>query len=129
MGGSFHEVAEGVLVALRGLAWLLGLLLGLLLLFLALLLLLAQIRVRTSLGPPRFRLVGVLELWFDLGGLFFLELAGRPDFFLGIFVGRLDCLLPIVCSLLFFPALVVPGRPGFFVTGDVAFCFLTVHAL
>lgn len=131
VGGSFHEVAKGVLVALsRSLAWLLGLLLGLLLLFLALLLLLAQIGVRTSLGSFRLRLVGLFGLWLNLSGFSFLELAGRPDFFLDIFVGRLDCLLPIVCSLLlYFPVLVLPGRPEFFVTGNVALAFFAVHAL
>lgn len=46
--GSLHEVAEGVLITLGSLGWLLGLLLGFLLLFLALLLLLAQLGVRTS---------------------------------------------------------------------------------
>lgn len=71
-GGSLHEVAEGVLV-LRCLAWLFGLLLGLLLLFLALFLLLAQLGVRTSFGFLGFRLVGLLCLGLDLGGLLALK--------------------------------------------------------
>lgn len=124
--GSLHEVAEGVLITLGSLGWLLGLLLGLLLLFLALLLLLAQLGVRTSFG-----LLGLLCLGLNLAGLLvlkwllFLELAGRPDFFLGIFVGRLDCLLPIVCSLLF----LLPRRPEFLLAVDAALDFLAVHAL
>lgn len=65
--------------------------------------------------------------------LFFFELARRPDFFLGIFVGRLDCRWPIVSCLPFlliaFSPLILSGRPGFLVTRDVALYFISIHAL